>query len=96
MIEGLASRLINERKQNFDLHPHHLSFFFLSIFFRRCREREVRICCQLDFVDVMYQIWFHRNKKKFYLKLMKFSAFCKYLYAFSMVGLIKMKEMIMT
>ena len=94
MVEGLASRFINERKQNFDPHPHHLSFFSFRSFLGAVGKE--RICCQLDFVDVMYQIWFHRNKKKFYLKLMKFSAFCKYLYAFSMVGLIKMKEVIMT
>ena len=68
MIEGLASRFINERKQILT-HIRIICLFFpFVLFFRRCRETEVRICCQLDFVDVMYQIWFYRNKKKILLK----------------------------
>ena len=58
-------------------------------------ETEVRMCCQLDCVDVMYQIWFHLNKH-FHFKLTKFSGFYRYSYAFSIVGLTKMKEVFAT
>ena len=45
-----------------------ICLFFLSSFFRRCRETEVRIYWHLDCVDVMCPIWFHLNTK-FHLKL---------------------------
>ena len=51
-----------------------ICLFFLSFFFRRCRETEVRICCHLDRVDVMYQMRFNLNTK-FLLKLMKNFSF---------------------
>ena len=55
----------------------------------------VRICCYLDFVDVIYQIWYHLNTK-FHLELMKFLAFYRYSHAFLIVGLVKMKEVFTT
>ena len=94
MLEGLAERFIFIQKQILT-HISIICLFFLSSFFRRCRETEVRICFHLDCVDVMCQIWFHLTQK-FYLKLIKFSAFYKYSYAFLIVGLMKMKEVFMT
>ena len=94
MIEGLAARFIIKQKQILT-HIHIICPFFLPFFFRRCRETEVGICCHLDSVDAMYQIWFNLNTK-FHLHLMKFSAFYKYSYAFSIVGLVKMKEVFTT
>ena len=94
MIEGLAVRFIIKKKQIFT-HIHITGLFVLSFFFRRCRETEVRICCQLDCVDVMYQIWFHLNKK-LQSKLMKFLAFHNYFYAFSILEIMKMKEVFAT
>ena len=87
-------KILFHAKANFYSRLHHL-YFFLSFFFRRCRETEVRICCQLDCVDVMYQIWFHLNKK-FQSKLMKFLAFHNYFYAFSILEIMKMKEVFAT
>ena len=94
MLEGLAARFIIKQKQILT-HIHIICLFFLSFFFSRCWETEVRICCHLDCVDVMCQIWFYLSTK-FYLKLMKFSAFYKYSYAFLNVGLMKMKEVFTT
>ena len=62
MLEGLAERFIFIQKQILT-HIPIICLFFLSSFFRRCWETEVRICCQLDCVDVMCQIWFHLNTK---------------------------------
>ena len=62
MLEGLAARFIITKKQILT-HFYIIYLFFLSFFFRRCRETEVRICCHLDCVDVMCQIWFHLNTK---------------------------------
>ena len=87
-------KILFHAKANFYSRLNHL-YFFLSFFFRRCRETEVRICCHLDCVDVMCQIWFYLSTK-FYLKLMTFSAFYKYSYAFLIVGLMKMKEVFTT
>ena len=87
MLEGLAERFIFIQKQILT-HIHIICLFFLSFFFRRCRETEVRICCQLDYVDVMCQIWFHLGTK-FRLRLIKSSVFYKYSYAFSIVGLMR-------
>ena len=97
MLEGLAERFIFIQKQILTHIPIicFFSFVFLSFFFRRCRETEVIICFHLDCVVILCQIWFDLNTK-FYLKLMKFSAFCKYSYAFLIVGLMKMKEVFTT
>ena len=73
MIEGLTARFIIKQKQILT-HIHIICHFFLPFFFRRCRETEVGICCHLDSVDVMYQIWFNLNTK-FHLNLMKFQLF---------------------
>ena len=94
MIEGLAVRFIIKQKQIFT-HIHITGLFVLSFFFRRCRETEVRICCQLDCADLMYQIWFNLDKK-FQTKLMKLVVFYNYFYAFSNVGLMKMKDVFTT
>ena len=94
MIEGLAARFIIKQKEILT-HIHIICLFFLSFFSRRCRETEVRICCHLDCVDVMFQIWYNLITN-FHLKLMRFSARHKYLYAFSIVGLMKMKEVFPT
>ena len=85
MLEGLAERFIFIQKQTLT-HVHIICLFFLSFFFSRCRETEVRICCHLDCVDIMCQIWFHLDTK-FHSKLMKFSAFYKYSNALLIVGL---------
>ena len=87
-------KILFHAKANFYSRLHHL-YFFLSFFFRRCRETEVRICCHLDCVDVMFQIWYYLITN-FHLKLMQFSARHNYLYAFSIVGLMKMKEVFST
>ena len=94
MIEGLAARFIIKQKEILT-HIHIICLFFLSFFSRRCRETEVRIRCHLDCVDVIFQIWYHLITN-FHLKLMKFSARHNYLYAFSIVGLMKMKEVFST
>ena len=94
MIEGLAARFIFIQKQILT-HILIICLFFLSSFSRRRRETEVRIYWHLDCVAVMCQIWFHLNTK-LHLKLMKLSAFFKYSYAFSIVGLMKMKEVFTT
>ena len=92
MLEGLAGRFIFKQILT---HIHIICLFFLSFFFRRCRETEVRIYWHLDSVAVMCQIWFHLNTK-LHLKLMKLSAFFKYSYASSIVGLMKMIEVFTT
>ena len=94
MLYGLAARFIIKQKQILT-HIHIICLSFLSFYFRRCRETKVIICFLLDCVDVMCQIWFHLITK-FYLKLMKFSAFYKYSYAFLNVGLMKMREVFTT
>ena len=94
MLEGLGTRFIIKQKQIL-IHIHIICLSFLSFFFRRFRETKVVICFHLDCVDVMCQIWFHLITK-FYLKLMKFSAFYKYSYAFLNVGLMKMREVFTT
>ena len=87
MLEGLTARSFIEQKQTLT-HIHIICLLFFSFFFRHCRETEVRICSQLHCVDVMYQIWYH----PFHLTLVKFSSFNKYSYAFSIVGIMKMKD----
>ena len=82
MIEGLAARFFIKQKKILT-HIHIICLFFPFVFFfRRCWETEVRIRCHLDCVDVMFQIWYHLITN-FPLKLMRFSARHKYLYAFS-------------
>ena len=94
MLEGLAARFSIEQKQILT-HIHIICLFFLSFFFRHWRETVVRIRFYLDFVDVIYQIWYHLNTK-FHLELMKFLAFYRYSHAFYIVGLVKMKEVFTT
>ena len=90
MLEGLAAGFIFIQKQILT-HIHIICLFFLSFFFSRSRETEVRIYWHLDCVDVMCQIWFHLNTK-FQSKLVKFLAFYNYFCAFSIVRPMKMKD----